>query len=262
MHRAKQAVLVVVLAICGAAMPTEKAAASTECMEPAGTNTVTATDGYASLTLSDGAEIRLADIVPASAYGVDGSGWPALRALFGRSFNVMNVPGKSDRYGRRWGDLVAEDTGESVLDTLLRQGLALVDPTVMSGHCVDALFAAEREAEAGGHGVWGTRGFVRSAGDEGLADDAGRYALVEGVVVSVGETRNSVYLNFGETYSHDFTVLVRKGKTKDWVGSLKALSGQRVRVRGVLDAWNGGMILVEHDRQIERRPARSAVPVR
>ena len=251
-----------VLAICGAAMHPERAAASTECMETAGTNTVTATDGYASLTLSDGAEIRLADIVPASAYGVDVSGWPTLRALFGRSFNVMNVPGKADRYGRRWGDLVAEDTGESVLDTLLRQGLALVDPTVMSGHCVDALFAAEREAEAGGHGVWGTRGFVRSAGDQGLADDAGRYALVEGVVVSVGETRNSVYLNFGETFSSDFTVLVRKGKGKPWAASLEALKGQRVRVRGVLDAWNGGLILVEHDRQIERRAVATPTRVR
>ena len=39
-----------------------------------------------------------------------------------------------------------------------------------------------------------------------------------------------------------------------------ALEGARVRIRGVLEAWNGGLIKVEHPAQIERLDAPARVP--
>ncbi|MEO1102363.1 MAG: thermonuclease family protein, partial [Pseudomonadota bacterium] len=176
-------------------------------------------------------------------------------ALVGIAVSVRQstaAPGQ-DRYGRLVGDLVRKDTGESVIDHLLAQGLALVDPAVMSSGCLDALFALERKAEADGRGLWGRAAPVRSASEADLVDAAGGYTLVEGVVKSIGETRGAIYLNFGETYRTDFTVLIRRRDGKDWVNDLLGLEGQKVRVRGVLEAWNGGLIRLEHPSQIERR---------
>ncbi len=229
---------------------------------------VASSDGYASVTLEDGREVRLAGIVPAAATGgADPLPGLDLAALAGAKVGVRAVAGggEGDRYGRITGDIVPEDTGASLLERVLREGLALVDATDMSEACLEVLFTAERAAEQARRGFWARPDGVRSAADPRLADAAGAYALVSGTVRSVGETRGAVYLNFGESYQTDFTALVRRSDAKSWDSELAALAGVRVRVRGVLEAWNGGLIRLEHPRQVERlnaarAPRSSSVP--
>ncbi|MEM8664318.1 MAG: thermonuclease family protein [Pseudomonadota bacterium] len=239
------------------AVAVTRSAAAADCFAPAEAGRVAGHDGFASLRLENGPEVRLADIVPAfvgtAAPLRDGTIDAALGALIGEEVTVrrsVNAP-QSDRYGRVVGDLVRKDTAASVVHELLRQGLALVDPAVMSETCLDALFAQERQAERAGRGFWQS-GAVRDAGDPELADAAGSYTLVEGVVKSIGETRGAIYLNFGETYRTDFTAIVRRRDAKDWIGGLMGLKGRKVRLRGVLEAWNGALIRLEHPRQVER----------
>ncbi|MEM9223804.1 MAG: thermonuclease family protein [Pseudomonadota bacterium] len=215
---------------------------------------IAAHDGFASLTLDDGTEVRLVDIVPTSALlGADRSEG-GLQALVGEPVALARSTDFSgqDRYGRPVGDLVLSATQESVLRHLLREGLALVDPAVMSEQCLDAMFKDERWAQAQGNGFWADGGRIRKAQDAKLADDAGMYALVEGVVKSIGETRDTTYLNFGDDYKTDFTALIRRRDGKSWVDELKMLEGRKVRLRGVLEAWNGALIRLEHPRQVER----------
>ena len=70
----------------------------------------------------------------------------------------------------------------------------------------------------------------------------GRFAIVEGVVRSVGERRDRTYLNFGRDWKDDMTVTIPKRTWTTLVErglSAAALKGKRVRVRGVLEEWQG-----------------------
>lgn len=239
-------------AALGAAPP----ANAQDCLTAAGGGTVEGHDGFASLVMADAREVRLADIVPASAAApADESN--ALVPFLGAQVSVLSVtdlPDDGDRYGRTLGDVALKDTGERLSPRLLREGLALVDPAVMSGSCLDALFAAEREAEKARRGIWAHGALVRFADDPELAKAAGKYAIVQGELASVGQTRRTIYLNFGADYRTDFTALVRREDAEGWADTLTALKGRTVRIRGVVQAWNGGLIRVEHLRQIELLP--------
>ena len=70
----------------------------------------------------------------------------------------------------------------------------------------------------------------------------GRFALVEGVVRSVGERRERTYLNFGHDWKQDLTITIPK---RTWAIlrqrglSAAALKGKRIRARGMLEEWQG-----------------------
>ena len=229
--------------------------AAAPCLEAVGEAEVTGSDAYATLRLGDGRAVRLADIVPAGGSAApDAIG--RLAGLAGQAVEVRrsgDATEGGDRYGRIVGDVAPKATGDSLSQQLLREGLALVDPAVMSDECLDALFAAEREAERARRGLWDDTPVLGSA-DPGLASAAGRYVLVEGVVRTIGETRETIYLNFGSDYRNDFTALIRREDANGWADTLLAFEGRNVRIRGVLEAWNGGLIRVEHLRQIELLP--------
>ncbi len=215
------------------------AAADLACtLLPAGESDLAGIDDTLTATLADGRRVRLADVAAAEG-APDLTGPVAVLSA--------DVP---DRYGRVVGDLVLKDTGESARMELIKNGLAFVDPAVMSGACLQALFAAERSAEAARRGVWADHPVI-SAESPALAEATGRMVIVDGTVKTIGETRQTIYLNFGERYRTDFTVIVRKRDARGWGDALGALKGRRVRVRGLLEAWNGGLIRVEHPAQID-----------
>ena len=76
--------------------------------------------------------------------------------------------------------------------------------------------------------------------------------LVEGTVLDVGQSRRTIFLNFGTDWRTDFTAMIVQATARTWTEAPAALAGERVRIRGVLEAWNGGLIKVEHPAQIER----------
>ncbi|WP_420391888.1 thermonuclease family protein [Acuticoccus sp.] len=225
-------------------------ASATGCEGPREPVTVVAT-APGGLVLADGRTVRLAEVrLAAGAQDV------LSRAVGAGAFFVPTLwEADVDRHGRVLGDIVledvvADDTPKSLRDGLLEAGLALVEPTVMSVPCLEPLSAAERVAEAAGRGMWQEPGL--SAGSSDLLRHVGEGVVVSGTVRSVGGTRRTLYLNFGEDWATDFTVLVRRDGTGDWPADLATLEGEQVRVRGVLDAWKGGMIEVEHPAQVER----------
>ena len=67
----------------------------------------------------------------------------------------------------------------------------------------------------------------------------GRFALVEGEVVSVRESGSTIYLNFGRRWSEDFAVTILKRNERNFAAvglDLKGLEGRRVLVRGFIEA--------------------------
>ena len=82
----------------------------------------------------------------------------------------------------------------------------------------------------------------------------GRFAVVEGKVLSVRESGGTIYVNFGRRWADDFTVTVPKRLDRKFTTaglSLKKLTGQHVRVRGTVEERAGPWIEATHPEQFE-----------
>jgi hypothetical protein len=143
---------------------------------------------------------------------------------------------------------------------LVDRGQARVAPGLFSPEppaaCLRFLLGREDLARRAGRGTWqGAATAIRPADDpQAILADAGRFALVEGVVASVGERKRVTYLNFGTEWTRDFTVTILKNsRTRLAQAGLVVadLKGKRVRVRGLVEDSRGPLIEVIASEQIE-----------
>lgn len=163
----------------------------------------------------------------------------------------------------RWNRIPAWIMTDSVLlqDELLRQGLAVAVPfagDALGEACATRLFAAEEEARKAARGIWKTPGLVHQAKDAAaLSSQYGRYGIVEGTIISVGNRPYRTYLNFGRDWSHDFTAEIDGRDVPVFGGEqqLLGLVGKTVRLRGFLEEKGGPMLLLRRSSQLEMMDA-------
>lgn len=158
-----------------------------------------------------------------------------------------------DRFGNLIGDL---DMGGSTLSALLvREGFAIAYSWPDTRDTAARLLPLEAEAREAGTGLWGAEVFViRSPEPNTLALYLETVQIIEGRVISIGDTRDRLYLNFGFDYRTDFTVSIEQRDTARFEESgldLRALEGRIIRVRGWLQAINGPSISIDHPERIE-----------
>ncbi len=74
------------------------------------------------------------------------------------------------------------------------------------------LLAKEQAARAAKLGLWGEPVYVIGKAEDPaeVLESRGRFALVEGKVLSVRESGGTIYVNFGRRWSEDFTVTIAK----------------------------------------------------
>ena len=176
--------------------------------ETIGSGNVRAVSDGRTFALADGREVRLADIeVPALAQGdAGGTAKAALEALVaGQTITLKQLKPQRDRYGRWLAHaFVIRDGGErSVARDMVAQGHARVAARVIDPACVADLLASERAARAAKLGLWANSYYSIRQADrpaEVLADK-GRFALVEGKVLSVRESGGTIYVNFGRRWT-------------------------------------------------------------
>jgi len=240
----------VLLAALGA-LYAGNAAAQEPCTFAAiGTAAVTAVRDGRTLLLGDGRELRLAGIEA----GDDGG---ALRALAGgQSLRLERLGPEQDRYGRLVAIAFVGDALTSVQQILLEQGHARVSARVGDKACANALLAAENAARTAKRGLWADPNFAPLSAEnlDGLAAVRGRFALVEGKVLSVRESGATIYVNFGRRWTRDFTVIVSRRLERGLAAAgieLRSLAGRRVRVRGWVEQRGGPIIAAEAPEQIE-----------
>ena len=216
--------------------------------------------------LNDGREVRLAGIevpplaadsgsAPDGAMAKDG-----LAALLTGSEIVLRQaePQRTDRYGRIMAyAFVTRDGSERLVQAeVLAAGLARVAPRVGSRACAMELLSRESAARRAKLGLWATSYYDSLDADnpaEVLARQ-GRFALVEGRVVSVRESGATIYVNFGRRWSTDFTVTILKRNERSFKAAglePKTLAGRRVRVRGYIEERGGPWIEAARPEQIE-----------
>jgi len=219
------------------------------------------------LILKDGREIRLVGIqAPKLPLGRRGfREWPlareakaALKRLSaGRLVRLSFGGRRRDRHGRWLAHLHLSDekTNTSIWlqGELLRTGLARVYSFADNRAKVAEMLALERQARAARRGIW-AHDYYRILNQREAASRANSFQLVEGRVLTVAPTRARVFLNFGQNWRTDFTIVVARRHLRNFPDrerSLLEMAGKRVRVRGWLKRRNGPMITISHPEQIE-----------
>lgn len=249
--------------------PAEGRPAAASCPGPAGDDAVRRIDGTGEIVLASERRVVLADIRltplpdPRDPARPDGFAW--LGTLADRPVSVLAV-GAPDRWGRE-AAVVALREGEARIDLaelLVAEGLAVVDAGERDVLCRPDLLTLEAEARARRRGLWaGETALVPADRVDLLRERNGRFAVVEGRVVSVGERRDRTYLNFGRDFSRDFAAVVPR---RTWVAlkasgiSAQSLRGRTVRLRGIVEIRRAPVIELAAPGLLERPAAGRATP--
>jgi endonuclease YncB( thermonuclease family) len=252
MKRRSRQNLFIVSTAAMAALLAGNAAAQERCKLTAiGTANVAAVRDGRTLQLDDGRELRLA------AIEVPDDNRAALQALVtGHPLRLERLGAERDRYGRLVGFAFADDARQSVQQIMLEQGHARVSARVGDKACADGLLSAERAARTARRGLWADPNFAPLSAENltRLQAERGRFALVEGKVLSVRESGGTIYVNFGRRWTRDFTVIILKrlrGTFADAGVEPKKLEGHHIRVRGWIEQRGGPIIAAEAPEQIE-----------
>jgi endonuclease YncB( thermonuclease family) len=155
----------------------------------------------------------------------------------------ISLPGNLDRYGRIVAYAYALRDGDELFaqGALLESGFARVADRIGTRGCAAELLAAENTARAAKLGLWSDP-YYDVLDADATADvlaQRGRFALVEGQVVSVRESGATIYVNFGRQWSESFAVTISKRNERNFAAAgldVNSLAGRRVRVRGFVEA--------------------------
>jgi endonuclease YncB( thermonuclease family) len=203
--------------------------------------------------LEDGREVRL------PAIEVQKSAQPALSKLIeGRELLLSPLVPPVDRYGRlnMRAFLNVDGKPQSVEARLVALGVALASPRGDDDVCLKDLLRSEQAARAGKLGQWSddTRKKMRAEDPATLMVARGRFAAIDGKVISVRESGGTIYVNFGRRWNEDFTVTILKRNARKFAEAgmePKQLEGRRVRVRGFIEERGGPWIEATVPQQIE-----------
>jgi endonuclease YncB( thermonuclease family) len=219
--------------------------------------------------LDDGREVRLAAIeapslaaAPQTGDAPGAAAKDALTALIGGDDVLLRrAEFQTDRYGRLLAYVFAVRDGDEIFaqGEMIAAGFARVADHVGTRACATELAGRETAARKAKLGLWGDSYYdVLDADNAGnVLAQRGRFALVEGKVLSVRQSGSTIYVNFGRHWTEDFTVTIRKRNERNFVAAgldPKRLEGRRIRVRGWIEArGTGGSPWIEaaHPEQIE-----------
>jgi len=245
--------------------PAAKPVAGSECkLTTIASGAVASVVDGRTLVLDDGREVRLAAIEVAPPN--EPAGAPAKAALealtAGQRIELRATGDKAtpetDRYGRLFGHVYVTSVNPErwVEAELIAQGHARVAARVGERACANALFARERTARAANLGLWADPVYVIRPADDAaaVAAERGRFAIVEGQVLSVRESGPTIYVNFGRRWTQDFTVTIAKRNESAFTSAglePKRLQGRRVRVRGYVEQRGGPWVEATRPEQIE-----------
>jgi endonuclease YncB( thermonuclease family) len=229
--------------------------------------------------LDDGRQVHLAAIEvplpppPQSSHGAPG-GTAAKSALAtflsGAQLVLRQADVAPDRYGRTaaYAEVLHADQRRSAEAEMISAGFAEVSDEAGGQACATELLRRESVARKAKLGLWADPYYEPIPADKpaDIIARRGHFALVEGKVVSVHASGATLYVNFGQHWSQDFSVTIRRRNERNFAAvglDLPGLAGRQVRVRGWIEAhsanadtigagfWRAPWIEVAHTEQIE-----------
>ncbi len=239
---------------------------------------VISADERLELTLENGSRLKIAGVDPPRPT----PGGPDLdfRArdrlalwLVGQEILFRPLEPGPDRWGRIVAFVFAVAPGSPngpgpahlpVGEALIDAGLARYEPSAAARPCRSALLAAEGGARASGIGLWADPYYAIIAADhQSFADKAGSSVIVEGRITGIASRRPRITLYFGPRRGADFSVTILPRNSKAFeaaYSSLAGLTGQTVRVRGLLDTRFGPQIEISDPDDVEAAGQDAAAP--
>lgn len=152
---------------------------------------------------------------------------------------LLFTPVDTDRYGRT---LVRSDVALNAL----REGVAVA---YSSDDMPVAFLVAEAQARVAKRGVWAQSALILKPEQTPL--HLQQFHLVEGTITHVYRGRDGTYLNFGEDWHRDFSVMIPKRVQRRFTILDRLHEGSHVRARGVLIEENGPMLRLSRPEQLE-----------
>ena len=201
------------------------------------------------LQLDDGSVVRLAGIK------LGPKGHSALAALCGDR-NLLVEGTAPERHSGQWAQVYALDqSGKKtwVQKALIESGQAFVLPMTEAEDFLEPLLLAEKSARASKIGLWRDPAYVDWPADQ-ASDRIGAYAFVVGTVTDVTRHKDKTYLNFGDDWRTDFSVVLSPRVARDLKRAAldaESLHGKKLRIRGMVERSFGPMIAPQHAEQIE-----------
>jgi endonuclease YncB( thermonuclease family) len=238
------------------AVPPAPALAAGCAYQPQGEGRVAAILDARSFRLEDGREVLLAGVEPVAPDKAAANRAPALAAILtGREVELRGADDTPDRYGRQAAFVFVVGFETAVQAELLARGEALVSATVTDKDCAAILTAAEATARQARRGIWSNAAAIKNPESPGdILAGIGRFALVEGKVLSVRQAGATTYLNFGRNWTRDFAVTISRRVLPVFEAAgivPKSFENRRIRVRGFVEARGGPRIEVLRVGQIE-----------
>ena len=216
------------------------------------------------ITLQDGRSLHLAGLDPPLPThdhpDLASKAQNALAQHLGAGISFVPSPAP-DRWGRLPAFVFIQDqpgeAPQSLAKALLAQGFARFMPTLEARPCRAEFLAAEEVAREAHLGLWRDPSYaVLEATDRAAFDDKGATnVIVEGRLLSVTSNTFRTTLAFSPRPERGFavTVLQRNLAIFERSGlSFRALIGQRLRIRGLLDLRFGPQIEISSPDDIER----------
>ncbi|MEM8833726.1 MAG: thermonuclease family protein [Pseudomonadota bacterium] len=210
-------------------------------------------------TLKDGTVVRLASIDIPDRYERQNNLYEQavvtiLKDLFKSGTKVhlfqtrSSKEGRRNRMGHRLAHVVTDDDNIWIQGQLLQEGLAHVYNDPDQDELLAELLEAELKSMRAQNGIWDRSSpyFLRTPDQLDVSQD--EFVVVQATPKKVATVRNNVYLNFGQNWKNDFTVMItpdqRKKLARNGVDPL-SLANQPLRVRGWLREYNGPFIELE-----------------
>lgn len=145
------------------------------------------------------------------------------------------------------GHLVRAQDGLWVQGYLISGGYVRIRPSQYNIEAATDMKTLESHAEKQQIGLWDMQQYpqYKKLSAENAADGLNGWSIIEGTITKVASMNNIIYLNFGDDWRKDFTIMlesdVRRAFAKDGINPM-SLHGQRILVHGWLEEYNGPMI--------------------
>ncbi len=158
---------------------------------------------------------------------------------------------RQDRYGRALAHLFLND-GVWVQGEMLKYGMARVYTFPDNRAITPEMLAYEQIARQNNSGIW-AMDFYKAKAQETSEKFHNSFQLVTGIVRNIAKIRGTYYLNFGDEWKEDFTIVIKSRAARKFIKAEidpQNYEGKKIEVRGWLKSYNGPMIEVTHPEQL------------
>lgn len=161
-----------------------------------------------------------------------------------------------NRMGHKVGHIVRSSDNIWAQGTYLANGLARVRTTKSTSALNQRLYEAEQEGRENEKGIWNPQSdfSVQILTPELSEKNLNSFQIVEGRIRKIATINNTIYLNFGQNWRHDFTIAIPTRLRNDLLRNdedLLSMTGRTVRARGWVESYNGPFIKIDHIERLE-----------